>query len=101
MCEAKVRPLEKFHKELKVIGFNVKLHLQLSGGESLLDNSAQVDQLVTEKSELQSKAEQVSNRENFSSIVNLGSELLQGVIQRVKTCINLSKEKKENIVTKR
>ena len=33
--------------------------LQLSGGESILDNSSQIDQLVTEKSELQSKAEQV------------------------------------------
>lgn len=53
--------LENIHKELKVIGFNVIFHLQLSGGESLLDNSVQIDQLVTEKSELQSKAEQVSN----------------------------------------
>ena len=33
--------------------------LQLSGGDSILDNSTQIDQLVTEKSELQSKAEQV------------------------------------------
>ena len=42
----------------KTISF-LFVHLQLSGGESILDNSAQIDQLVTEKSELQSKAEQV------------------------------------------
>ncbi len=38
-----------------------ELHLQqLSGGEDKLqDNSAQLDQLVTEKSELSSKLEQV------------------------------------------
>ena len=67
--------------------------LQLSGRESILDNSSQIDQLVTEKSELQSKAEQV----RFSKCsVKSNSEIFELIGKKPK---HLSSHEKDNLDT--